>query len=148
MNMRQSESFNKLLSCLVNMMNPAKKVNRRPRPYVDQSADNFMVATRNGGDMLSIIQREFQEGLHISKQSFFDEGNKDVQLEYYYDPEQYEQEAMENSFEFQNRNTVYPPNLENQSKQVAIRQPKQVYTYLPQRAEKKEIVVSKFGVLF
>uniref|UniRef100_A0AC34GFY0 Uncharacterized protein n=1 Tax=Panagrolaimus sp. ES5 TaxID=591445 RepID=A0AC34GFY0_9BILA len=93
---KQSDCFNKLMSYLVTMMNPsAKRVHRRPRhydPYVDNSEENFAITTRNGGDMLALIQKEFQEGLHISKQSIFDEGQKDVQFEYYEPAEYYSEQ--------------------------------------------------------
>lgn len=139
MGKKQSDCFNKLMSYLINMMNPAKKVHRRPRPYVDQSNDNFMIATRNSGDMLACIQREFQEGLHISKQSVFDEGNKDVHFEYY-EPEYYDESQNFDPLHHVQEAT-FPPTLEKQNnQQLALTRPRQTYSFIPS-APKKEIQV-------
>jgi hypothetical protein len=135
---KQSDCFNKLMSYLVTMMNPAKRVRQtRPRPYVDHSDENFAISTRNGGDMLALIQKEFQEGLHISKQSVFDEGNnKDVHFEYY-EPEYYDEQQPFDSL--QNQEGSLPPTLERQNnQQLALTRPKQMYTLVSQ-PPKKEI---------
>jgi hypothetical protein len=135
---KQSDCFNKLMSYLVTMMNPAKRVRQtRPRPYVDHSDENFAISTRNGGDMLALIQKEFQEGLHISKQSVFDEGNnKDVHFEYY-EPEYYDEQQPFDPL--QNQEGSLPPTLERQNnQQLALTRPKQMYTLVSQ-SPKKEI---------
>jgi hypothetical protein len=133
---KQSDCFNKLMSYLINMMNPAKNIRTRrtARPYVDHSGENFMIATRNGCDMLSCIQKEFQEGLHISKQSVFDAGSKDVQFEYY-EPEYYDNEQ---SFDpLQSQESPLPPPLERQNNQVALPRRKQMYNFVPHTAKKE-----------